>query len=116
MAIIDESKAVIQPLNPDWYHASIQAVDMLRLDLIHPVISGNKWYKLRYNIEAAVRKNKDTVITFGGAYSNHLIATAAACKEYGLRSIGFVRGHHAKNHKTKTLLDCEAYGMHLRFL
>lgn len=116
MAIIDESKITIQPLNPDWHHHALQAVDMLRLDLIHPVISGNKWYKLKYNIEAAIRTNKNTVITFGGAYSNHLIATAEACKEYGLQSIGFVRGYHAQKHKTKTLLNCAACGMHLRFL
>ena len=65
---------------------------VLREDLIHPIISGNKWRKLKYNIEAAKTKGLDTILTFGGAYSNHIAATAAAGKIYGLKTIGIIRG------------------------
>lgn len=65
---------------------------ILREDLIHPEISGNKWRKLKYNIEEAQRLNKTIILTFGGAYSNHIAATAAAGKEFGLKTIGIIRG------------------------
>src|SRR6476659_5741114 len=55
-------------------------VSVLRLDKIHPVISGNKWFKLKYYLEDAANQNKDHIVTFGGPYSNHIIATAAAGK------------------------------------
>lgn len=65
---------------------------VLRTDLNHKNISGNKLFKLKYNIEEAKRQNKNTLLTFGGAYSNHIAATAAAGKEYGLKTIGIIRG------------------------
>lgn len=65
---------------------------ILREDLIHPEISGNKWRKLKYNIKEAKRLNKKTVLTFGGAYSNHIAATASAGKKFGLNTVGIVRG------------------------
>ncbi|MBF2065115.1 MAG: 1-aminocyclopropane-1-carboxylate deaminase/D-cysteine desulfhydrase [Calothrix sp. C42_A2020_038] len=65
---------------------------VLRLDLVHPLISGNKWFKLKYNLEAAQRENFDTILTFGGAYSNHIYATAAAGNLFGLKTIGVIRG------------------------
>lgn len=68
------------------------SVDVLRLDLIHPHISGNKWFKLKYHIEEAIRLNKNGILTFGGAYSNHLVATAVACQENNLMSVGIIRG------------------------
>lgn len=67
-------------------------IGVLRLDLIHPDISGNKWFKLKYNLEQAEKENKDTIITFGGAFSNHIVATAMACKLVNLKSIGIIRG------------------------
>lgn len=63
-----------------------------REDLNHPFVSGNKWWKLRYNLEEAVHSGTNTILTFGGAYSNHIYATAAACHELGLKSIGIIRG------------------------
>lgn len=65
---------------------------VLRLDMTHPHISGNKFFKLKYNLEEAKKQGKDTLLTFGGAYSNHIAATAAAGKEYGLKTIGVIRG------------------------
>jgi 1-aminocyclopropane-1-carboxylate deaminase len=63
-----------------------------REDLNHINVSGNKWWKLKYNLEEAVRNGYTTLLTFGGAYSNHIYATAAAARELGLKSIGIVRG------------------------
>lgn len=66
-----------------------------RADLIHPAVSGNKWHKLRYNIETARERGHDTVLSFGGAYSNHIHALAAAAQSAGLKSIGVIRGELA---------------------
>lgn len=63
-----------------------------RDDLLHPFISGNKWRKLKYNIQSAKREKFGALLTFGGAYSNHIYATASAAKENGIKSIGIIRG------------------------
>ena len=105
---------VIQPLNPEWYGAAVQQVDMLRLDAIHPHISGNKWYKLKYNIAYAKENGCTSLLTFGGGYSNHLAATAAAAKAFGIKAIGVIRGVYDKT--TPTLDFCKENGMHLHFI
>jgi len=90
-------------------------VDVLRLDQIHPIISGNKWFKLKYYLVDAIKNKFDTIATFGGAYSNHIIASAYACQLNRLKSIGFIRGE--KNEPVSpTLLKAEEYGMHLEFV
>jgi 1-aminocyclopropane-1-carboxylate deaminase len=89
-------------------------VSVLRLDKIHPVISGNKWFKLRYYLDDAKLQNKKGIITFGGAYSNHIIATAAACAMNGLSSIGIIRGKTNAS-RSHTLKAAEDYGMKLIF-
>ncbi|MBL7712131.1 MAG: pyridoxal-phosphate dependent enzyme [Chitinophagaceae bacterium] len=89
-------------------------VNMLRLDRMHPFISGNKWFKLCYNIEDAIRSGKQSILSFGGAYSNHLIALAAAAYARGLSSIGLVRGEEAVHNSV--LAQCQAYGMQLHYL
>jgi 1-aminocyclopropane-1-carboxylate deaminase/D-cysteine desulfhydrase-like pyridoxal-dependent ACC family enzyme len=63
-----------------------------RLDKIHPFISGNKWFKLKYNLIEAKKLGHDTLLTFGGAYSNHIAATAFSAKEKRFKSIGIIRG------------------------
>ena len=63
-----------------------------REDLLHPVISGNKWRKLKYNLSAAKEQEKNILLTFGGAYSNHIAAVAAAGKEFNFKTLGFIRG------------------------
>ena len=63
-----------------------------RIDKIHPFVSGNKWHKLKYNLLEAKKQQKQTVLTFGGAYSNHIAATAFATKKNDLISIGIIRG------------------------
>ncbi len=86
-----------------------------RLDRIHPVISGNKLFKLHYFLEEAFDAEHKTILTFGGPYSNHLAATAHACKITGLRSIGIVRGERPTI-LSHTLKQCEANGMELHFV
>lgn len=89
---IDQNKAVVQPLLLPEFAAAGISVDILRLDLIHPVISGNKWFKLKYHLQAAMDEGFKGLLTFGGAWSNHLVATAAAAAAASLPSIGVVRG------------------------
>lgn len=86
--------------------------DILRLDEIHPVISGNKWYKLRYYLEDAKKLGAKEIVSFGGAYSNHLVALALACKNDGLGSLGIVRGE-AGPVLSPTLEAAKEYGMKL---
>ena len=63
-----------------------------REDLLHPVISGNKYRKLKYNLQEAKRSGCHTLLTFGGAFSNHIVAVAAAGRANGFRTIGVIRG------------------------
>jgi 1-aminocyclopropane-1-carboxylate deaminase len=90
-------------------------VEVLRLDNIHPVISGNKWFKLKYYLGDALTKQADTIITFGGAWSNHIIATAYAAKVFGLKSVGVIRGEKP-GRLSQTLQDASGYGMTLEFI
>lgn len=90
-------------------------VYVLRLDKVHNIISGNKWFKLRFFIQDAIQQNKDTIVTFGGAYSNHIIATAAACRIYSLKSIGVIRGETPKIYSS-TLSEAAALGMKFYFV
>jgi 1-aminocyclopropane-1-carboxylate deaminase len=62
-----------------------------REDLNHPYLSGNKWHKLKYNLEEAKKQDKDTLLTFGGAYSNHIYAVAAAGKLFNFKTIGMLQ-------------------------
>lgn len=91
-------------------------VYLKRDDLIHPFISGNKWRKLKYNILAAKRQGCSGIYTFGGAFSNHLIAVACASASTGLKSLGFVRGDELKEDSNFILRLCTEFGMELRFL
>lgn len=86
---------------------------VLRLDLIDMEVSGNKWFKLKKNLEEAAQKNIKHIITFGGAFSNHIAATAKACKMNSLACTGIIRGENIENH---TLAQAQANGMHLRFV
>ena len=88
---------------------------MLREDLIHPQLQGNKWRKLQYNLLAAQAEGLTTVLTYGGAYSNHIYATAAAGQLTGLRTIGIIRGERTEPLNT-TLAFAERCGMHLHFV
>lgn len=90
-----------------------------REDLNHPIIQGNKLHKLKHNLIAAKQQQAQTLITFGGAYSNHLLATAYAAQQAGLKSIGIVRGDELKGAEERwsdTLKNCQQFGMQLVFV
>ncbi|MCB0699376.1 MAG: pyridoxal-phosphate dependent enzyme [Chitinophagaceae bacterium] len=116
MATIPECILYIQPLNTDWYKNKVSAIDILRLDVVHKHVSGNKWYKLKENVQHCLDNNIDTLITFGGGYSNHLAATAVAAEYFGLKCIGIVRGDYSGDRMTDTLRHCIGYGMELTFV
>jgi 1-aminocyclopropane-1-carboxylate deaminase len=93
-------------------------VTIKREDLLHPHISGNKFRKLKYNIQKAQRLGKTALLTFGGAYSNHIAATAAAGKVYGFKTIGIIRGDELadKIDDNPTLLFAAGCGMRFKFV
>jgi len=84
-----------------------------RDDMIHPYISGNKWRKLNYPLQEAQAQEKSTLVTFGGAWSNHLLATACAGAKFGFHTYGFVRGEEVHN---PVLALCKLFGMSLHFV
>lgn len=86
-----------------------------RDDLIHPQVSGNKWRKLKYNLQAAKQQQQKRLLTFGGAYSNHIAATAAAGKMFGFETIGVIRGELVKP-LNPTLSLAQQQGMKLMFV
>ena len=100
----------VQPFQfPDGVGKEVQFF-LKRDDLIHPQVSGNKWRKLKYNLLNAKVKKQETVLTFGGAFSNHLAATAFACKAAGLKSIGVVRGEEV-DLENPTMKFAQEFGM-----
>ena len=109
----DIPEAPIQPvLWPDFSVYGLQ-VQIKREDLLHPYISGNKWRKLKYVMADAVAKNKTHLVSFGGAYSNHLLALAFAANKLHLQSSACVRGEVVQN----PVLDfCKQHRMHLHFI
>lgn len=90
-------------------------VDVLRLDLLHPVLSGNKWFKLKGHLHQALLSPHSAILTFGGAWSNHLVATAFAANQLGLPAVGIIRGERPPK-LSATLEDAAAYGMSLVFI
>ena len=89
-----------------------------REDLLHPIISGNKFRKLKYNLEEAKQKNKKTLLTFGGAFSNHILAVAGAGAEFGFNTIGVIRGEELENNinDNPTLSQAKDFGMQFHFI
>jgi 1-aminocyclopropane-1-carboxylate deaminase len=105
--------APLESLNLPWLQAAGVEVAILRLDLIDPLISGNKWFKLTEHLRAAVEAGARGVMSLGGAHSNHLHALAAAGKRFGFPTLGLLRGHEQQ---TPTTVDLQAYGMQLHWL
>jgi len=103
-----------QIFDPIWDEKGIKLY-VLRTDLNHPEISGNKLYKLKYNLEEAKKQGKNTLLTFGGAFSNHIAATAAAGKLAGLTTIGIIRGDELSD-LNPTLKLAKENGMQLHYV
>jgi len=105
----------IQEIHDDRLRAAGVSVFVKREDLNHATVSGNKWWKLKYNLVEAGRTGCTTLLTFGGAYSNHIYATAAAARELNYKSIGIIRGEEVLPRNT-VLKFAEDQGMELHFV
>jgi 1-aminocyclopropane-1-carboxylate deaminase len=94
------------------------SLEIKREDLLHPFISGNKFRKLKYNLLQAKAENQETLLTFGGAYSNHIAAVAYAGKEQGFKTIGVIRGDElgSKIAENPTLQFAQECGMEFEFV
>ena len=110
-----ENDVPVQSLEHPLCAAKGVTVDVKRLDLLHPLVNGNKGFKLKYNLLKAMSEEGQAVLTFGGAWSNHIYATAAAGKELGLRTIGIIRGEEPAQYSS-TLEFARECGMHLEFV
>jgi 1-aminocyclopropane-1-carboxylate deaminase len=106
----------VQHLQSEILHNAGVQVFVKRDDLIHPFVSGNKWRKLKYNLLDAQTQSYKTILTFGGAYSNHLYATAAAGAALELEVIGVIRGEVEATHLSATLQFCQTKGMQFHFV
>jgi len=89
---LPDNEVPLQRLQDAHLNAFDVSVSVLRLDLLHPYVCGNKWFKLRLPLEQARRDGCNRLLSFGGAYSNHLLALAAAGREFGFATVGMVRG------------------------
>ncbi|HEF4762233.1 TPA: pyridoxal-phosphate dependent enzyme [Pseudomonas putida] len=106
-------QAPLEHLQLDWLRTAGIEVAILRLDLIDPLISGNKWFKLIEHLKAADQAGAKGIISLGGAHSNHLHALSAAGRRFGFSTVGLLRGHPQE---TPTVRDLQAFGMQLHWL
>jgi len=106
----------IQTLDISIENLPIQSIDVLRLDAIHPVVSGNKWYKLKGHIDYIKTHRLEGFVTFGGAFSNHLRAAAYAAKAYGIKAHAIIRGEEFAHQPNATLAACMAENMTLEYV
>ena len=107
--------SLLQKVETSWSQQAGINLFIKRDDLLHPLVSGNKFRKLKYNLIEANSQEHKTILSFGGAYSNHIHALASACKIHGFRSIGIIRGDEIRplNH---TLAHAEKEGMELHWV
>lgn len=112
---MDVSLTDVQKIEAEWITNHQIWLDVVRLDKIDEVVSGNKWFKLKYYLQDAIHLNQSAVATFGGAWSNHIIATAFAARQAGLKSIGIIRGEKPAI-LSYTLKMAIEYGMELHFV
>ena len=104
-----------QAVSTPWLDQHSVSLDVLRTDLLHPTISGNKWYKQKGHVKYALMHGYTRLLSFGGAWSNHIHALAASCQGFGIPAIGVIRGERSAT-PTPTLLEAEAMGMRLHFV
>jgi len=106
--------SITTKISSNFLHKKEVDIFIKRDDLIHPIISGNKWRKLKYNFKQAKELGYDTLLSFGGAYSNHLHALSYAASNHGFSSIGVIRGKEID--KNSTLSFCLQQNMRLEFM
>jgi 1-aminocyclopropane-1-carboxylate deaminase len=114
-SMLEYSPTPINELQSEFLRNAGVRLFVKREDLNHPTVSGNKWWKLKYNLEEAKNKKAQTILTFGGAFSNHIFATAAAAHELGLKSIGVIRGEESLP-LNKTLSFAKKQGMEILYV
>lgn len=112
---IDYSASKLQSVEYDLFRSMQVDVRVKRDDLLHPVISGNKWRKLKYCIQHAIESGQNHIISMGGTWSNHLHALAYIGKKLNIRTTGLIRGENAR-FDSPTLNDLKAFGMQLHFV
>lgn len=112
---VDLTQAILQPWENELFDKKRLTLEVLRTDRIHPIISGNKYFKLKYHLQAAHQQARTGVISMGGAYSNHLLATACICHSQKLQSVGIVRGEEPSIY-SPTLQQATQFGMKLLFV
>lgn len=110
-----EGFASVTPLNSAFYRQRGVTVGLLRIDLLHPQISGNKWFKLLPLLQRLKSGERPRIISFGGVWSNHLHALAYVGNYFGIETLGMVRGHPAQP-LTGMLADAQRWGMRLNYL
>jgi 1-aminocyclopropane-1-carboxylate deaminase len=115
LGISEKESVIVEKWESAIFEDNKVETNVLRLDKIHPVISGNKWFKLKNYLQEALAQCRSSIITFGGAYSNHLVAAAYAANKTGLRSIGLIRGERSGK-LSATLQSAEEYGMVLQYI
>ena len=111
---INENAAILQKVKMPFVDDSVE-VYLKREDLLHKTISGNKWRKLKYNLLQAEKEDQSILLTFGGAYSNHIHATSGASKIFGFKSIGVIRGEEHLPLNT-TLNEAIRNGMEIHYV
>jgi len=114
MQIPDLKKITIDTIDHPLLKNKNVALDVLRLDKIHPVISGNKWFKLKYHFDNFNAGNYRGILTFGGAWSNHIVATACMCFLQKIKCVGIIRGEKPPQ-LSVTLQEAISYDMQLKF-
>ncbi|WP_034259042.1 1-aminocyclopropane-1-carboxylate deaminase/D-cysteine desulfhydrase [Aequorivita capsosiphonis] len=116
--LLPSSKIITEEINLNKFGITGYSLFIRREDLIHPFVSGNKFRKLKYNLIEAKEQKYNTLLTFGGAFSNHIAAVAAAGKELNLKTIGIIRGEEliSKISENATLSFARKCGMHLQFV
>lgn len=112
----DTRKSILQEITDERLAKRGIQLFVKRDDLIHSEVSGNKWRKLKYIVQHFQQSKNERILTFGGAYSNHLLATASACQQLGIPSIGIVRGEELNSSSNIILSKCKELGMELHFV
>ena len=107
--------SLIQPLDLSCFGIKNKNVFIKRDDLIHEIISGNKWRKLKLNISEFLKSNKNGILTFGGAFSNHILALAYITNKLNIPSLAIIRGEKPKVFSS-TLKECKLLNMKFIFL
>ena len=110
-----KNKSILQAIQHPLFSQHKVRVSIKRDDQIHPIISGNKWRKLYFNLRLAKSKNYQGIISFGGCYSNHIHALAFACRQQNLKCIAYIRGEESSQ-SNYTLSWAKHWGMTLIFL